>query len=79
MFRKPKRFLAILLTYAMIIGIITTMPMSVLADLSNPDCGEGGTIAPPISAGTAGIRVINGNALAGTSGNDANRRVLSVF
>jgi hypothetical protein len=40
--------------------------------------GNGGTIAPPISEGTSGIRVINGNALAGTSGNDASRKVLFV-
>lgn len=47
-------------------------------DIELPDCGLGGIIAPPTNQGTAGIRVINGNSLAGTSGNDASRRVLNV-
>lgn len=47
-------------------------------DIDDKEYIFGGTIAPPIDAGNAGIRVINGNALAGTSGNDATRRVLNI-
>jgi hypothetical protein len=40
-------------------------------------CLFGGQIAPPTTSGDGTIRIANGNGLAGTSGNDANRRVLN--
>lgn len=48
------------------------------ASVTPDSCRLGGTIAPPTNAGNAAIRIPNGNELAGTSGNDATRRVLNI-
>ena len=47
-----------------------------ICDSVPESCHYGGTIAPPTSDGNGAIRIPNGNALAGNSGDNATRRVL---
>jgi hypothetical protein len=78
--KNNRKLLALFLTYAMILGIITSMPMNpTTANATTDICDVGGTIAPPIQQGETGAYVINGNVLRNSTNKALDINVLNLI
>jgi hypothetical protein len=71
-----RKLMSMFLTFSMILGIITVMPV---ATAVTDTCGLGGIIAPPIQQGETGAYVINGNALRNNTNKALDINVLNLI